>query len=170
MSDFFKFAIYRHILSKHKKTRPALRTKIKILCRLISAVSAFLVSGSRSSSAAYLCQMMRKYLYRLASGYHLPNLRIKLINSSTAAGLYIVMLIPLKYWYKEKRQNRIRHEHVKSSILPADSTGNQLIEVKVLSAICNSHDKKHVVYPGSNDTCVRLFARNYILKAVLLAT
>ena len=88
----------------------ALRTKIKVLCCLVSTLSASLITGRKSSSAAYLCQMTWQDLNLFTSCDHLTNLRIKLINSSAAAGLHVVMPVPLEGRYKEKRQHCICHE------------------------------------------------------------
>jgi hypothetical protein len=56
------------------------------------------------------------------------------------------MLIPLEYRYKENRQHRICHENMVTPIFATDITGYQLIEIKVLPAIRDSHDKKHILY------------------------
>lgn len=85
----------RHYFLKSVST---LRTIFKILCRLISAMTAV----SECSTIPALLnppQMLRKYFYLFATGNSFPDFRIEFIQGIAATRLYIIMPVPLKTYY-----------------------------------------------------------------------
>ena len=120
------------------------RTKLKILCRLISAVAAAPVSIS-TASLIHQSQVLRQNLHLLPARNGLAHFRIQLIQGIAAAHPHVIMPVPFEAWNEEQRQYRICHEYLIPPILSAHSADHGLRKIKLLSSICNSYHKKHKI-------------------------
>lgn len=110
----------------------AFRTVFEVLRGLIATVTASLIAVAIAvviTASVYSCQMLRQYLYILASGDSLTYLWVQLIDRITAAGLHIISLIPFEAGYEEERQHHIGHVDLISAVSPTLAAYYLLIEV-----------------------------------------